>query len=60
MTRDEAITAINNAVLDALPTNVTLTSSTTAQLFNAALTGMYTVDPSKKPTVKHITDLGFD
>jgi len=52
---DEIADRINYAVSN----TGTLTDSEIKAAFNAALTAMNTVDPSKKPTVKHIIDLEF-
>lgn len=63
MTRDEFISDLVSDVQAAMPTNATLTSSNMKIPLNAALSAIEnagnTVDPSKPPTVKHLTDIEY-
>lgn len=48
-------TAVNSVVLGSGP----MSDTELVAAFNALLARFYTVDPTKKPTVKRITDLEF-
>jgi hypothetical protein len=60
MTRDEFIDALANDLTECLPSNVNLTGSNIAIALNSVINTCSTVDPTKKPTIKHITDIEFN
>lgn len=59
MTRDEFITQLTNDIIAVVPTNITMTSVSNTTAFNAILGTMYTTEPTKKPTIKQITQIEF-
>jgi len=59
MTRDQYISDLVASIQSAVPTNTNLTGAALNDALNATIGTMYTVDPTKKPTVKRITDIVF-
>lgn len=59
MTRDELIDQLGDDLRAAIATNVTLTGSSLTLALNTVIGTVATVDPTKKPTIKHITDVEF-
>lgn len=60
MTLNDILTGIQNkwsANLGSITPSTTLTPAQEKIAYNSVLEGLETVDPTKKPTVKHFTDL---
>lgn len=63
MTRDDLIANITADIIAAVPTNITLTPTNMKTPLNSAIGAVSnaaeTVDPSKPPTIKHLTDVSY-
>ena len=63
MTRDDLIAQYASDLIAVMPTNVTLSPTNLKTALNAGLGTIQntanTVDPTKKPTIRHLTDIEY-